>query len=172
MNTVELLLKASPVIFALINVVFVIALIKKLYKYKSGTIKIYYRRRTLKKLSLFLLIIAINYVFLQIRWLEISNIGKIEDVEFFWNINETLNAIFNILAILKLYIALNQKTIEDKHQKEINIIKLIKTLDYLKIKYILFFIAFVIIAIIFFILALLGKHEAFSVFERLITIIK
>lgn len=172
MNTIELILKASPIIFALINVAFVIALIKKLYQYRSGIIKIYYRRKTLKKLSFFLLIIAINYVFLQIKWLEISNIGKIQDIDFFWNINETLNAIFNILAILKLYVALNEKGIQEKTEKKINIIKLIKTLDYLKIKYILLFIAFIIIAIIFFILALLGKHEAFNVFEPLISIIK
>jgi len=174
MKRFDLLLKTSPLIFSCISLLFIISLIIKIIKYKNAVISITYKKSTINKLSILLLIICINYIFLEFHWLDKGLGEKLAAEDNLWNLNETLNAIFNILAISKLYLAMsNSKRIMEKEKKDNNIIvEILTKVDDNKMKHIFYFIAFIVIALIFFILALLGKHEAFSVLQPITSFIK
>jgi hypothetical protein len=174
MKIFDLLLKTSPLIFSCISLLFIISLIIKTIKYKNEIILINYKKSTIRRLSILLLIICINYIFLEVDWLNKELGNKLGDENKLWNLNETLNAIFNILAISILYLAMNNsKKVVEKEKKGNNIIvEILTKVDNNKIKHIFIFTAFVLIAIIFFILALLGKQEAFSVLKPITSLIK
>jgi hypothetical protein len=174
MKIFDLLLKTSPLIFSCISLFFIISLITKTISYKNEIISINYKKSAIIKLSILLLIICINYIFLEFNWLDKELGNKLGDENKFWNLNETLNAIFNILAISKLYFAMNNnKKVVEKEKKGNNIIvEILTKVDDNKMKHIFIFIAFIVIAIIFFILALLGKQEAFSVLQPITSLIK
>lgn len=174
MKIFDLLLKTSPFIFSCISLLFIISLIIKTIKYKNEIILINYKKSTIIKLSILLLIICINYILLEFNWLDKELGNELGDDNKFWNINEALNAIFNILAISKLYFAMNNnKRIVEKEKKGNNIIvEILTKVDDNKMKHIFIFIAFIVIAIIFFILALLDKQEAFSVLKPITSLIK
>lgn len=173
MKIFDLLLKTSPLIFSCISLFFIISLIIKTIKYKNEIISVNYKKSTISKLSILLLIICINYIFLEVNWLDKELGNKLGDENKFWNLNETLNAIFNILAISKLYFAMNNKKVVEKEKKDNNIIvEILTKVDDNKMKHIFIFISFIVIAIIFFILALLGKQEAFSVLQPITSLIK
>lgn len=177
MNVIDLLLKASPLIFTSISLIFIIALIIRVITYKGKTISVDYSKLIVLELCILLLIIMVNYIFLEIKWL-IEAIGdKLGDQDKLWNLNETLNAIFNILAISKLYIAMSENKkmciIEKKENKNNNlVVEILTKIDDTKMKHIFYFIAFIVVAIIFFVLALLGKQEAFNVLQPATNLIK
>jgi hypothetical protein len=168
MKIFDLLLKTSPLIFSCISLLFIISLIIKTIKYKNEIILINYKKSTIRRLSILLLIICINYIFLEVDWLNKELGNKLGDENKLWNLNETL------LAISKLYLAMNNsKKVVEKEKKGNNIIvEILTKVDNNKIKHIFIFIAFILIAIIFFILALLGKQEAFSVLKPITSLIK
>lgn len=177
MNVIDLLLKASPLIFTSISLIFIIALIIRVITYKGKTISVDYSKLIVLELCILLLIIMVNYIFLEIKWL-IEAIGdKLGDQDKFCNLNEVLNAIFNILAISKLYIAMSENKkmciIKKKENKGNNlVVEILTKIDDTKMKHIFYFIAFIVVAIIFFILALLGKQEAFNVLQPATNLIK
>lgn len=177
MKVFDILLKASPLIFSCISLVFIITLFIRVIMRKGSTISIDYKKVMVLWLCVLLIIITSSYIYLELNWLE-NEIGNVlGNQDKFWNLNETLNAIFNILAISKLYIAMSENKkmciIEKKENKGNNlVVEILTKIDDTKMKHIFYFIAFIVVAIIFFVLALLGKQEAFNVLQPAANLIK
>lgn len=176
MKVFDILLKASPLIFSCISLVFIITLFIRVIMHKGSIISIDYKKVMVLCLCVLLMIITCSYIYLELNWLE-NEIGNVlGNQDKLWNLNETLNAIFNILAISKLYIAMSENKchLEKEKEKESKnlIVEILTKIDDTKMKHIFYFIAFIVVAIIFFVLALLGKQEAFNVLQPATNLIK